>query len=150
MSVIESKFNEWRVLLEKYKNEPILERILWKMGDVISQADHALTLDKVFKDLEAKVRAGEVSFAPKPFDVDRLIQECDGIMVDGFVANFVDTDDPETMVVVVEKGLWYTFQKSVVSRISLGNLENKIKDLDGAERTVMFYKRVPVEREDLR
>lgn len=149
MSVIDDKFNEWRVLLEKYRG-PELEKLLWKMGTVISSSDQALLFPKVFDKIAEDIKNGvTVLPAKRPIDVDALITECDGIMVDGFVANFVDSDDPETMVIVVEKGLLYTFQKSDISQISLGNWETKIKDLDGVERTIMFYKRVPIERDDL-
>lgn len=149
MSVIDNKFNEWQLLLQKYKG-PELENLLWRMGCVIAAFDQARLLPKVAENITEKIKSGEITFpAKKPIDVDDLIRACDGIMVDGFVANFVDSDDPETMVIVVEKGLLYTFQKSDISQISLGNWETKIKDLDGVERTIMFYKRVPIERDDL-
>lgn len=120
------------------------------MGTVISSADQALLFPKVFDKIAEDIKNGvTVLPAKRPIDVDALITECDGIMVDGFIANFVDTDDTKTMVIVVEKGLVYSFSKADVSRISLGEWETKLKDLDGVERTIMFYKRVPVEREDL-
>lgn len=62
--------------------------------------------DKIVED----IKNGVIVLLVKWFiDVDVLIMECDGIMVDGFVVNFVDFDDFEIMVIVVEKGLFYIF-----------------------------------------
>lgn len=148
MSVIDNKFNEWRLLLQKYQGQE-LEKLLWRMGCVIAAMDQARLFPKVLEGITQLDNGGIVFPTRKPIDVDDLIRECDGIMVDGFIANYVDSNDPEIMVVVVEKGLLYTFRKSDVSQISLGGWETKLKDIDGVERTVMFYKRIPVELDDL-
>ena len=122
MSIIDEKFNEWRVLLEKY-TQAELNGILWKMGSVIGQADHARLFPKVFLELAQKIASGKVKMPTlPPFDIDALIKECDGIMVDGYVANFIDSDDPERVIIVVDNGVWFDFYKTELTKMPLGTL----------------------------
>lgn len=149
MTIIDQKFDEWRTLLEKLDGVE-LEKVLYEMRQVIVKVDNARLFRKVFNNLAEQLRTGEVKFpAPKPINVESLINASDGVVIDDVDCKIERGDNSKHVVMINNQGVCYSFSKVELANMRLNDGWVKIKDMEGLERTVMFYKRVPVEREDL-
>lgn len=149
MTIIDQKLDELRALLEKLDGVE-LAKVLYEMRQVIAKVDNTRLFAKVFDNLAEQLRTGEVKFpSPKPINVESLINAADGVMIDDVDSKIERDDNSKHVVMINNQGVCYSFSKVELSNMRLNDGWVKIKDMGGLERTVMFYKRVPVEREDL-